>query len=112
MPRGQRAQVGDETTNKNGYTYVRTADRGWVAKHQMVMEARIGRQLLPGEYVSILSEDKSDYSESNLELRRRGDKKSNIKHRLAEIETRIEELQAERELLLQQEAQDGEPVRA
>jgi hypothetical protein len=101
MPKGKRAQVGDETTNVNGYTYVRTADRAWVAKHQLMLEGYIGRQLLPGEFVSIKG-SKDDYSRENLELRRKGDNKSNVNSRIAAIDARIEELQAERELLLQE----------
>lgn len=106
MPKGRRSQPGDETTNKNGYTYVKTADRNWIAKHQLKMEEYIGRQLIPGEYVSILG-DRQDYSRENLKLRRKGDKKTSINSRLAAIEARIEELEAEREILLQERDQNG-----
>jgi hypothetical protein len=102
VPRGQRAAVGDTKVNDNGYQYTRTADRGWVGTHQLVMEGLMGRQLLPGEYVSFNSTDKLNFSEDNLQLRRKGDKKTSINHRLAQIEARIEELEAERDILIQE----------
>lgn len=108
MPRGQRAAVGDTKVNDNGYQYTKTEDRGWVGTHQLAMEELIGRQLLPGEYVSFNSNDKLNFSEANLTLRRKGDKKTSINHRLAQIEARIEELEAERDLLIQE--RDGVPV--
>lgn len=102
MPRGQRAAVGDTKVNDNGYQYTKTEDRGWVGTHQLMMEALVGRQLLPGEYVAFKSSNKLDFSSDNLELRRKGDKKTSINHRLAQIEARIEELEAERDLLIQE----------
>lgn len=110
MTRGQRAEVGDETTNRNGYTYVRTVDRGWVAKHQLVLEEHIGRQLLPGEYVRFKSNNKQDLSLDNIELRRKGDNKTSIASRLAAIDARIEELQAEKELLLKEQDASLQPT--
>jgi hypothetical protein len=108
VPRGQRAAVGDTKINDNGYQYTKTEDRGWVGTHQLATEERIGRQLLPGEYVSFNSDNKLDFSEGNLTLRRKGDKKTSINHRLAQIEARIEELQAERDILIQE--RDGSLV--
>lgn len=106
MPRGKPANPGDTKVNDNGYEYTKTADRGWVATHQLVMEESIGRPLEPGEYVSFKTgAPRSPVALVNIELRRRGDKRSTNRQRIAQIDTRIEELQAERELLLAEEAE-------
>ena len=98
MPRGQLAEVGTRTQNRNGYWQTKTEDRGWVADHILVMEEHIGRQLRPNEFVKFKTEDRDNLGLDNLELRTRGDAKSPAA-RLAAIESRIEELQAEAEEL-------------
>lgn len=100
MPRGQAAKPGDKTTNANGYEYTRTADRGWVGTHILVMEEKLKRQLRPGEYVQFVKDHrKRPITIDMLELRRRGDFRSKSLARIAQIEARIAELQAEKELL-------------
>jgi hypothetical protein len=101
MPRGQQAEVGTRTKNKNGYWQTKTEDRGWMADHILLMEAHIGRRLRPNEFVKFKSEDRGNLDLGNLELRTRGDAKS-AAARLAAIEVRIEELQAEAEELRRQ----------
>jgi len=100
MPRGQRAKVGDKTTNQNGYEYTRTEERGWVGSHILLMEEHLGRELRPGEYVAFVGANHSPpLTLDMIELRQRGDFRTTAKARIAQIETRIEELQAEKELL-------------
>jgi hypothetical protein len=104
MPRGKAAEIGDIKVNDNGYGYTKT-ERGWVATHQLLMERHLGRELEPGEYVSFKAgAPRHPALLENIELRRRGDKKTSNRHRLAQIDARIEELQAEREILLEEEA--------
>jgi hypothetical protein len=100
MPRGKRAQVGDVCINKNGYEYRKTED-GWVGTHTLVMEEKLGRKLLPGEFVAFLNGHTPPITLTMIELRKHGDRKSKAA-RIAAIEARMEELQAEL-LTLQEE---------
>lgn len=107
MPRGQNAEVGDTYINKNGYSHTKTADRNWIGTHILVVEGSIGRRLAADEYVVFLTKDRSDLSyPGNLELRKRGSNTVSVRSRLAAIDARIDELQAERELLLLQQAEE------
>ena len=58
------------------------------------MEEKLGRRLEKGEFVKFIDNDRGNLSPDNLELRTRGDRKS-PQARLAILEARIEELQAE-----------------
>jgi hypothetical protein len=100
MPRGQQAEIGTRTQNRNGYWQTKT-EGGWTADHILVMEASIGRKLRPNEFVKFKTEDRGNINLDNLELRTRGDAKSPAA-RLAAIEVRIEELEAEAEELRRQ----------
>lgn len=105
MPKGKRSAVGDRTVNQNGYAYIKTSDRGWTAEHQLFAEENIlGRRLLPGEYVEFVCEPEDRYpvTEEKIRVRRRGDHRSKVAARIAQIDARIEELQAERGHLLQE----------
>jgi len=100
IPRGQRAKPGDQTTNQNGYGYTKTKDRGWVGDHILVMEEHLGRELRPGEYVAFVGANHSPpVTLDMIELRRRGDFRTTAKARIAQIEARIEELEAEKRIL-------------
>jgi hypothetical protein len=102
--RGQAATIGDTKTNVNGYTYEKTADRSWVAQHILVMEKHLGRRLAPGEYVSFNEgAPRTPALLENLTLRRRGDARRTNRSRIAQIRARIAELQAELELLLEED---------
>ena len=99
MARGQEKKVGDTFVNANGYEYTKTADRGWLGTHVLVMEKHIDRRLRSNERVCFKVGKKPVIE--NLELRIRGDRKS-TRARLAQVEARILDLQAEREELLGQ----------
>jgi hypothetical protein len=62
------------------------------------MEQKLGRKLEPNEFVKFKDGKRSNLDPRNLELRVRGDAKS-PQARLAAVEARIEELQAEAESL-------------
>jgi hypothetical protein len=97
MPRGHRSQLGDVTINKNGYEYIRT-EEGWTGSHIIVMEKHLGRKLEPYEFVAFKNGHKPPITIDMVELRRRGDRKSKAA-RIAEIESKIEDLQAELEII-------------
>jgi hypothetical protein len=101
MARGNKAQVGDTCVNRNGYEYVKT-ETGWVGSHILLMEHMIGRQLAPGEYVAFKNGHTPPITPDMIELRKRGDRKTKAA-RLAALDARIEELQAEREALLKED---------
>ena len=98
MPKGVAAEIGDTFTNKNGYHHTKT-ETGWRATHVINMEEKLGRPLLPHEYVKFVDGDRSHYGIDNLELRTRGDRKG-PQSRIDTIDAQIEELQAEREELV------------
>lgn len=100
MPRGEAAAVGDTFTNKNGYHHTKTED-GWKATHVLNMENFLERHLQPHEFVKFINGDRTNFDISNLELRTRGDKKG-PQARIDVIDAQIEELQAEREELVNQ----------
>jgi hypothetical protein len=100
MPKGQHAEVGATFTNQNGYHHTKT-EEGWRATHTMLMEQKLGRKLARNEFVKFIDGNRSNLDPSNLELRTRGDAKS-PQARLAVLDSRIEELQAEAEELRQQ----------
>jgi hypothetical protein len=99
MPRGQRARIGDKTKNANGYEYEKTEERGWVGSHILVMEKHLGRELRPGEYVAFKGGHEPPITLDMIVLRRRGDFRGHVRARIAQIDQRIEELQAEKKLL-------------
>jgi hypothetical protein len=100
MPRGQRSNDGDRTVNRNGYEATRV-NGVWVGSHILLMEEHLGRKLLPGEYVAFKNGHKPPVTIDMIELRRHGDRKSRAA-RTAAIEERIEQLQAELDLIRQE----------
>ncbi len=92
MPRGQRAKVGDETTNANGYTQVKTEDRGWIGKQILILEEKLGRRLEPGERAIFKDGNQRNLSPSNIELSQ-GHKKKSIQARIAKYEKEIADRQ-------------------
>ena len=92
MPRGKEATIGDTRVSPNGYHYTRT-EAGWRLSHHIVAEEMLGRPLNDGERVRFKSKNKLDLSEDNIEVVLKG--KTSLRRRKAQLEARIEELQAE-----------------
>ncbi len=96
MARGKAATIGDTRTAQNGYHYTRTAD-GWRLTHHIIAEERIlGRPLKEDERVVFIG-DRKDLRPDNLKVIEKG--KASIRRRIAALEARKAEIQAELDLL-------------
>jgi hypothetical protein len=83
--------VGDEFVNANGYTQVKTADRGWVAKHILIAEGKIGRRIDPKkEMVKFDDGNRSNLHSDNIKIIPRG--QSSLRKRLAQLEAKRDDI--------------------
>lgn len=92
MPRGQTANVGDTMINANGYHCTRLAN-GWELTHRLIAAGKLGRPLGTDEFVTFKDGDKSNLDPGNIEVRKRN--QGSLLKRKANLEARIEELQAQ-----------------
>ena len=99
MARGQRADVGDVRTSPNGYHYTRTKE-GWTLTHRLVCESKLGRPIATNERVRFLDKDRTNLSPENLEVYRTF--QSSLNKRIARLESKIEDLTAELEILVRE----------
>lgn len=97
--RGKQAEVGEVRVSKNGYSYTKTSG-GWRLSHHLVAEKMLGRDLLPNEIVRFKGA-KTDIRQTNIEVIQKGT--TSARRRIAVIEARIEELEAEKAELLKQD---------
>lgn len=93
MPRGQTAEVGTENVNSLGYTQVKTEDRGWVGKHVIILEKKLGRRLLSGERAVFSDGNKTNLHPDNIVLSGTKTQRS-IRARIAKLQAEIEDRQA------------------
>ncbi len=91
------SKVGDTLVNENGYHNTKT-EAGWRLTHHILAEEILGRPLAPGEFVRFKDTDRANLNKDNLEITTRG--ASSLKARLARVEAKIQELQAERDRLV------------
>jgi len=77
--------------NANGYTQVRT-ESGWIAKHTMILEKKLGRKLRPGERATFKDGNRANLDPENIVLTE-GHKKESIKARIARYEKEIQDRQ-------------------
>lgn len=89
MGRGKRANVGDETVNANGYTQVKTEDRGWIGKHTLLLEEKLGRKLLPDERAIFKDSNRRNLSPSNIVLS--GGENKSVRARIAKLRAEVED---------------------
>lgn len=97
MPKGTPGKDGDTNVAANGYHYTRVAGK-WRLTHHLVMEKTLGRPLDKSEMVKFKDGDRTNLDPDNLETVIKKDKTA--RGRLAVIEQKIMELEAEREKLL------------
>lgn len=90
--RGSLAPNGATNVAKNGYHYTKV-DGKWRLTHHLLAEKMLGRPLEPDERVSFANGKKSDLREGNLVIARKGT--TSLRRRQAQLEARIQELQAE-----------------
>jgi hypothetical protein len=98
--RGQKVAVGSTRVAPNGYHYTKVKEGGrefWKLTHHIVAEKALGRKLREDERVSF-KKGKTNLSWDNLVVAEKGTGSS--RRRLAQIRTRIQELQAEEKAIL------------
>lgn len=103
MPRGQASAVGATRVADNGYHYTKTEDRGWVLTHWLTAEKDLGRQIdTEREMVKFVDPryKKDPYNPAGIRVIRR--KTSSLRKRLAVVEDRIREYEAERDRIKKQ----------
>ncbi len=97
MARGAAAKEGDTRIAKNGYHYTRTAIE-WRLTHHIIAEEKYGRKVnTEKERVVFVDGKRDNLIPSNIEIREQG--KTSTKRRIAQIEARILELEAEKAYL-------------
>lgn len=101
MPRGVAAKLGDTYTSANGYHYTRV-DEGWRLTHHIKAEENLGRKLLPNERPYFKDGNKANIEHHNIGIAPRH--ASSVAKRIAQLNSRIAELVAERDALLARQA--------
>lgn len=96
MPRGQASQVGDTMVNQNGYHNTKT-EEGWRLTHHIIAEEKLGRPVESTEYVRFIDGDRRNLDPDNIEVVLRAT--VSLRSRLAVIEFKLQELQAEKKEL-------------
>lgn len=96
MARGKRSEVGDTRTAPNGYHYTRT-ESGWELTGRLVGAQKLGRPLEKTERVRYEDGDKTNNTPDNITVYtvRQGSNKA----RLARLYDKLEQVQAEIDLL-------------
>lgn len=92
MGRGARANEGDTRVSANGYHYTRTKDR-WRLTHHILAEQSLGRPLREDEGVFFHDGKRENLLPANIGVRDKG--RGSLRRRLATVEDRIRELNAE-----------------
>jgi hypothetical protein len=104
VPRGQVSEIGSITTSQNGYQYIRT-ETGWRLRHHVIAEEHILRRPLePYEIVRFRDGNKKNIHPDNLLVARKGT--SRVRARLAKVISEIQQLEAERDLLMKEIEQE------
>lgn len=96
MSRGKASKPGDTRTAANGYHYTRT-EHNWRLTHHIIAEQELGRALKEDERVEFVDRDRSNLSPGNIVVRQKG--RGSTRRRIAQIDARIAELQAQRDEL-------------
>ena len=101
MARGQRATNGETRVSPNGYHYTKTSE-GWELTHRLLAEKKLGRKLQPNERVKFIDGNRQNITEDNVEVFEV--KRGRTNRRRAQLQARINELQAQLDDLDREEA--------
>lgn len=101
MGRGLKAKVGDTRWSPNGYHYTRT-ELGWALTHRILAEKKLGRPLAKDERVRFKDGDRKNIKVNNIEVFKVAKGKTGRKR--AQLQARIDELQAQLAELEREEA--------
>lgn len=97
MPRGVLSKDGDTNVSANGYHYTRHQGK-WELTHRLIAIKKLGRPIRADETVKFGDSDRTNLSPNNIVVITR---RRSVRGRLAAVEAKIMELEAEREELLQ-----------
>lgn len=102
MARGRNAEVGATRVAQNGYHYTKVQDDGtgkpgWRLTHHLVAEKKLGRAIRTDERVEFLDGKRSNLSPDNVRVVEKG--RGSQRRRLAQLEARRDEIQAEIDLI-------------
>jgi hypothetical protein len=92
MPKGTASDDGAVKEAKNGYSYTKTSE-GWRLTHHIIAEETLGRAIQPNERVIFIDKNRKNLVAKNIKVVPQG--RSSTRRRIAALEARIEELQAE-----------------
>lgn len=98
MARGQAVEVGATRVSQNGYHYTKvekvpgTEKPGWRLTHHIIAEKKLGRPLREDERVEFIGK-KSDLRPDNIRIVERG--QGSVRRRIAQLEARRDEINAE-----------------
>lgn len=97
MPRGQKAEPGEIRIAKNGYSYTKTKDRGWMLTHHLMAEESLGRRLRENERVHFKDSNRTNLSHDNIAVREvknsKDDRLKRLKERKKMIDQEIKDLE-------------------
>jgi len=94
MPRGNASPDGTVRVAKNGYTYIKVGERGWVLKHWLVWEEANGRQVDPEkDQIRFSNGDQTDFRPENIVRIEKG--AVNVRKRLARLYAQRDEVAAQ-----------------
>lgn len=101
MPRGAVSEIGATRTSANGYHYTKT-ENGWVLTHWLTAEKLLGRPVSEDEIVQFKEPKfrRDPYNENGIRVIKK--RKTSLRRRAALLESRIQELQAELDLVNQE----------
>lgn len=107
MGRGQTAEIGATRVAANGYHYTKMpshprAQNGWILTHWLTAEKKLGRPLEENEMVKFVDKKykKDPYNTDGVIVIKK--KTTSLRRRLAQIEARMEELEAERKFIIKE----------
>jgi|TARA_Y100000296_G_C5134324_1_gene237347 hypothetical protein len=98
--RGQKSDIGSTRVAPNGYHYTKTDEFEWRLTHHIVMEEKLGRDLMAHERVYFVDGDRTNLDSDNLLIR---EVTGGRKKKIAELKAKISRFEAQLADLLEDE---------